>query len=160
VRTEEQKARNRAYARRYYQEHRNNPEFMEQCRTRSLKRYYQVIKPSVVELTKKQTKNLRHTQRVREKQQEVIKALQALLGGKCVNCGITDYRLLDFDHINPLTKTMNISQKLHLPFEELAAEVAGCQLLCPNCHRLKTIEEKRHDSRIRQFRNPKKSPLF
>lgn len=62
------------------------------------------------------------------------------LGGQCVSCGSTDD--LEFDHINPLDKSLNVSNKLVLKnayqLEELIEEFDKCQLLCEDCHRKKT----------------------
>jgi|14_taG_2_1085336.scaffolds.fasta_scaffold22157_1 5-methylcytosine-specific restriction endonuclease McrA len=62
------------------------------------------------------------------------------LGGQCVRCGATEK--LEFDHINPLDKSLNVSNKLTLKnayqLEELIEEVDKCQLLCEDCHRKKT----------------------
>ena len=63
------------------------------------------------------------------------------LGGKCVECGVTED--LQFDHINPLEKSFAISETLHfspkmkkeVKFDE---ELNKCQLLCPTCHMKKT----------------------
>ncbi len=63
------------------------------------------------------------------------------LGGKCVECGVTEN--LQFDHINPLEKSFAISETLHfspkmkkeVKFDE---ELNKCQLLCPTCHMEKT----------------------
>ena len=66
------------------------------------------------------------------------------LGGKCVECGVTEN--LQFDHINPLEKSFAISETLHfspkmkkeVKFDE---ELNKCQLLCPRCHLEKTKNE-------------------
>ncbi len=64
--------------------------------------------------------------------------LVRLMGGKCANCGYnTNLVALDFDHIDPTTKTMNLGSNLHLPKAEYEI-MAHCQLLCANCHRIKT----------------------
>src|SRR6266498_931186 len=130
MRTEKQKESHRTSCHKYYHKNKGNPEFREKCRQqrrdyyqrtkdnpmyrqntreRSLKRYYEFIKPNESELDKFRNRNRLLTQKYREKKQEVRKQLQALLGGECVRCGLTDYRLLDFDHIDPQIKTMNIS---------------------------------------------------
>lgn len=165
----------------YYQKNRHNPEFRKRIarlqRERHKEkmkdpeyrlkmreyyryRYHNRIKTNPQQLTTTRARIARYARVRRLSQQEVRKQLQALIGASCIDCGITDYRLLDFDHIFPELKTMNVSQKLHLPFAELAEEVMSCQLRCPNCHRLKTIEQGGHDSRIREFRNPKKHSAF
>jgi len=58
------------------------------------------------------------------------------MGGKCVKCGCTE--ALEFDHIDPTTKSFNISAGYHKPKEVLEEELAKCQLLCVSCHREKT----------------------
>jgi hypothetical protein len=65
------------------------------------------------------------------------------LGGKCVECGCTE--TLEFDHIDPPTKSFNISTGYHKPKEVLEEELSKCQLLCNKCH----IEKSRKDARFR-----------
>ena len=154
------KGRNNARRSRYYERMKHDPDFMKRQRERGRKEYHTKVVPDARRRTLHRDSVLQAQQRRRERQQEVRKKLQQVLGGVCIECGINDYRLLDFDHINPATKTMNISQKLHLPWEVLLEEVAKCQLLCPNCHRLKTMETRQFDSRIREFRNPNRKSSF
>jgi hypothetical protein len=65
------------------------------------------------------------------------------MGGKCVECGCTE--ALEFDHIDPATKSFNIAAGYTKPKEVLLAEVAKCQLLCNKCH----IEKTKKDSKFR-----------
>jgi len=60
--------------------------------------------------------------------------LKEKMGGKCVKCGTTEH--LQFDHINPLEKSYNISNNIHR--KDLDEELAKCQLLCSKCHLEKT----------------------
>ena len=57
-----------------------------------------------------------------------------------MSCGTTDN--LEFDHINPLDKSLNITNKLTLKnaylLEEVLEELNKCQLLCEQCHSKKT----------------------
>jgi 5-methylcytosine-specific restriction endonuclease McrA len=68
----------------------------------------------------------------------------ALLGGHCLHCGVTDPRVLEVDHINPRTKrfAMNTLSLMKRTEEELLEEVSRCQLLCANCHKIKTLENR------------------
>ena len=61
----------------------------------------------------------------------------------CVRCGIADIRLLEFDHIDPSTKSFSIARGLTstLSWDKILAEISKCQILCANCHKLKTAEE-------------------
>jgi hypothetical protein len=86
---------------------------------------------------KKRKATRKHRQ---EKLYKIKTHLQGLLGGKCQHCGNTDPRVLDFDHVDPTSKTLLISQSYHLPLVRLEEEIAKCRLLCANCHRIATLE--------------------
>lgn len=60
---------------------------------------------------------------------------------KCKECGNDDWRVLDFDHLGD--KTFNISDGMRWGYskEKILNEVVKCQVLCANCHRIKTFEE-------------------
>lgn len=63
------------------------------------------------------------------------------LGGKCVKCGNTES--LEFDHINPCLKTQSFNKILTKRItKKVKAEFSNCQLLCSDCHLIKTIAEK------------------
>ena len=73
-------------------------------------------------------------QKFREKRRIELKTR---LGGKCVDCGTTQD--LDFDHIDPKTKTIEISNAIANHKSEIAdKELEKCQLLCRSCHIKKT----------------------
>lgn len=63
----------------------------------------------------------------------------------CVGCGESDVVVLDFDHIDPKTKSLGISRmsaSMHFSLDRIRAEMAKCQVLCANCHRRKTHKER------------------
>jgi len=64
------------------------------------------------------------------------------LGGKCVKCGRT--KDLEFDHIDPATKTRTIADMSSYSRTSLIKELDKCQLLCPKHHRQKTRENREH----------------
>lgn len=64
------------------------------------------------------------------------------LGGACVDCGCDDYRCLEFDHLTD--KQFKISVLFDRK-EKLEKELVKCQLVCCNCHLIRTnnrIKEK------------------
>lgn len=62
-----------------------------------------------------------------------------LLGAKCVDCGFSGHpAALDFDHVDPKTKSFNISVRLMAPMKILVPEALKCEIRCANCHRIKT----------------------
>jgi hypothetical protein len=66
----------------------------------------------------------------------------------CVKCGIRDVRVLDFHHRDPKEKKFNIGAWPHASQKRLDEEVAKCDVMCSNCHR---IEEHRRRKRGRIF---------
>ena len=61
----------------------------------------------------------------------------------CVECGENDPRCLDFDHINPENKDLEISRAIwnNWSMKRLINEIEKCQILCSNCHRKRTAEQ-------------------
>ena len=59
-----------------------------------------------------------------------------LYGGKCQLCGYNKcLRALDFHHIDPTTKSFDISSKAaSRSYESLKEEASKCYLLCKNCN--------------------------
>lgn len=62
----------------------------------------------------------------------------------CDSCGYNEHAVaLDFDHIEPIQKKFNISHRLcNATLKSLFREIRKCRLLCANCHRVKTLEER------------------
>ncbi len=57
---------------------------------------------------------------------------------KCIRCGNIDPVVMEFHHRDPKEKdgaVKNMLQKL-LSKELISAEVAKCDMLCANCHRI------------------------
>ena len=70
--------------------------------------------------------------------------LYAYLAGKsCLHCGVSDIRVLGFDHINPSTKKFTIARGVcgAYAWDIILAEIAKCRILCSNCHRIRTAEQ-------------------
>ena len=63
--------------------------------------------------------------------------------GCCVDCGIKDWRVLDFDHVNLADKKLNVSRMARDAYsiEAIACEIAKCEIRCANCHRIRTAEQ-------------------
>ena len=76
---------------------------------------------------------------------ELIKELvyQKLINNKCNECGFNDWRVLQFDHINPDFKLFAISEALRhangFKLIRVAMEIEKCQVLCPTCHYKKSM---------------------
>lgn len=59
--------------------------------------------------------------------------------GKCVDCGVKDYRVLQFDHIKD--KKHNISDMIYegRKIQIIKEEIRKCEIRCANCHQIKTF---------------------
>lgn len=61
----------------------------------------------------------------------------------CVDCGNTDVRVLEFDHVRGI-KLGHISHGIRNAWnlEKLKEEIDKCEIRCCNCHRIVTIERR------------------
>ncbi len=61
----------------------------------------------------------------------------------CENCGFSDIRALDFDHIDATAKRFGIARAIAscYAWEEVLLEIQKCRILCSNCHRIRTAEQ-------------------
>lgn len=59
----------------------------------------------------------------------------------CVDCGSTDVRVLEFDHVSG-EKEGAISRLVNdgYSIKRLKSEIAKCEVVCANCHRIRTYE--------------------
>jgi hypothetical protein len=62
-----------------------------------------------------------------------------LLAHPCVDCGETNVATLDFDHVDPSTKTKAIGTMVgHRTWLAIESEIRKCEVRCANCHRRRT----------------------
>ena len=84
-----------------------------------------------------QNKYLRE-RRIKRKKQAI-----SLLGGQCLDCGVSfpDHpEVYDFDHARG-TKKYNVSSLFTShTWKRIAAEIKKCDLVCSNCHRIRTAQ--------------------
>ncbi len=60
----------------------------------------------------------------------------------CVDCGESDYRVLEFDHRDPADKDVHVAILIGgYSMKRLIAEIEKCDVRCCNCHRRKTGEQ-------------------
>lgn len=86
----------------------------------------------------------RHPQRVRDsakerqrRRRDIIQKIKLERG--CVDCGYNTHpAALDFDHRRGEPKVKDVSKLLTNSMEKLLAEIAKCDVVCANCHRIRT----------------------
>lgn len=56
----------------------------------------------------------------------------------CSKCGFSDYRALDFHHLNPLEKDFAVADLISRGASpnKIKKEIEKCVILCANCHRI------------------------
>lgn len=60
----------------------------------------------------------------------------------CADCGL-EYPsvVMDFDHRDPKAKRFNISDATYRPRAIVLLEIEKCDIVCANCHRLRTQKQ-------------------
>jgi 5-methylcytosine-specific restriction endonuclease McrA len=140
-------SKKKEYQREYQRVRRQSLEYREYQRIHQ-KEYYQKHKEKVKERHqtleyKEQQKRYSQSSERREREKELnklqrIKTLM-LLGSRCVVCGNYDQRVLEIDHILPLAGEKRITSA-QLYSSIIAGNTDNLQLLCANCHRIKTYD--------------------
>jgi hypothetical protein len=77
----------------------------------------------------------------RDRKRRIKYQLFIQLGGACKDCGAKDLPLCcyDFHHRDPFTKVFDIADGLsRASLKRLQVEVEKCDLICANCHRIRT----------------------
>lgn len=118
---------------RYYQK--NKERILEKTRER-----YKNNKENLLEYQKKYRKENKNKilNRTRNKRKERILFGIRYHGNKCNSCGNSfDPCQYDFHHLDPESKSFTISENILVSLDKFEEEVAKCELLCANCHRLK-----------------------
>ena len=89
---------------------------------------------------RKYCKLCEHASQTKRRVNKKLKVVE-LMGGKCVDCGYNKSAYaLELHHIDPSTKEYEPSQLIsRLSWDKIYKEMEKCELLCANCHRIKTF---------------------
>jgi hypothetical protein len=61
----------------------------------------------------------------------------------CMDCGnCYPPECMDFDHRDPSGKRFTIAQNLTRRLSDVLEEIAKCDIVCANCHRIRTHQDK------------------
>ena len=105
-----------------------------ECSRNRSKQYYaengEIHKDNVVNRNRKHRKVLQNY------------VIQYLNNHPCTDCGNTDLRVLEFDHLPQFIKSKDISRLLAccVSVSTLEKEIAKCDVVCANCHKIRTVE--------------------
>jgi hypothetical protein len=89
--------------------------------------------------------------RVRVRQTGMVELLRDIRRAPCTDCGGRfDPHQMDFDHRDPATKSFNVmsGRAMLMSTRKVLAEVAKCDIVCVNCHRVRSRAQ--HRRRIKR----------
>ena len=80
---------------------------------------------------------------VRARNKENRSWVQEQKRGPCTDCG-NSYppEIMHFDHLPEFEKRREVSAMLALSREVIAEEIGKCELVCPTCHALRTLNRR------------------
>lgn len=90
--------------------------------------------PAATPEAKAEARRLWHAER-----RQRLNALKLAAG--CADCGYNAHpAALQFDHLDGETKDGNLSKNLARSWAWIEAEIAKCEVVCANCHAVRTAE--------------------
>ena len=70
-----------------------------------------------------------------------------LEAGCCKDCGLKvtceTFPVFEWDHVDPSTKSFNLGNVRGQSYYKIDAELEKCELVCANCHRMRTVAGER-----------------
>jgi L-lysine 2,3-aminomutase len=107
--------------------------------------YYARCKPCEIErLNNRDSPDLR-AERQRGRLIRNREAVAKLKNNPCTDCKMTyPSYVMDFDHVNEGDKVMNVAKLISqdYPLRVILEEIDKCELVCSNCHRIRTHTRK------------------
>ena len=105
------------------------------CQNKISKEHYQNNKSTYLQKATKNTKAIREQNRLYLK--------DYLSSHPCVDCGYSDIRALQFDHIDMLDdcKSKRVPHFISYSLIRLKEEIAKCEIRCANCHTIRTRQQ-------------------
>ena len=101
--------------------------FCKDCNKENLKQHYKNNKETYVQRNKNK-QNINKT-----------KLLEYLHDKSCIDCGNSDHRVLEFDHL--YDKKKDISRAIRdWSWISVLEEIKKCEIVCCNCHRIRTLQ--------------------
>lgn len=108
-----------------------------QCRDCVAKYYKTYVNDSPT----RREKMKKHFSKYKQSVKEYVRSLKE--GKPCVDCGgVFHFAAMDFDHLPGFTKSCTVSLMASASRETVDREVAKCELVCANCHRVRTYKRR------------------
>ena len=129
-------------AQRRYKRHYNSLPHVRKLRSAATKRWAKRNKEHLLEYAA--TYRRQHRQLYREvhkrHRESGRKFIDSFKRSPCLDCGLVfPPYVMDFDHVRG-RKLRNVSLCVAYPKAKILAEIKKCELVCSNCHRIRTHE--------------------
>jgi len=101
------------------------------CNKENMKSYYKSNKEKV------KYENYQNKKKYRVEKKE--KLLDYLRNNSCIDCGNSDIRVLEFDHVRG-EKKMDVTKMVSSAYswDKIQEEIDKCEVVCSNCHKIRT----------------------
>ena len=99
----------------------------------------------------------REIERVRVRQDATVKFLRELRRVPCADCGGTfEPYQMDFDHRDPAQKSFQVTDgcAMLMNRERLLAEIAKCDVICANCHAIRSARLRAERAELQRAARP------
>ncbi|TXH11668.1 MAG: hypothetical protein E6R04_01065 [Spirochaetes bacterium] len=105
------------------------------------KHYAHLAKPADYHKQKRKRENRASRKKQIARNREYIASI--LLDSKCMDCGYSNWIALELDHRNPTEKHDAVTRMVNdgVMLERIKAEVAKCDVVCANCHAIRTAKQ-------------------
>ena len=105
------------------------------CQADQRKRWYNKNKEEHKRITREQKQN--------NKQAAKEYVWDYLASQFCVDCGVGNPNVLEFDHVKgKKRKTLSYMTRHGFSISSINKEISKCEVRCANCHRLRTAKER------------------
>lgn len=111
------------------------------CSNKRSKRYYSE--------NREHHKSETYKRRIQYRNEVQIFLREFLSKNPCADCGNTDIRVLEFDHLPKFKKQRNISSLYQsgVTITTIQLELKKCEVVCANCHRIRTVTRSKKNYR-------------
>jgi hypothetical protein len=81
----------------------------------------------------------KYTERTKKRNTEVDDFINSFKSKPCIDCGISyPPYVMDFDHLGDKVAGICTMRRRRMSLETIQQEIAKCELVCSNCHRVRT----------------------
>ena len=103
-----------------------------------LKNIDKIIEQSKNYYLKNKEKICKRAIKIKQDKKTFIRTLKNKL---CADCGVKyPYYVMDFDHNGLIDKEFGLNKGWNMSFEKIKKEAEKCDVVCANCHRIRTFK--------------------